>query len=356
MDPNQGSNGSNQVNNKEEDVDISQLFLVIGKGISQLVNALIHMVRTIFHWILTFLLYIRLNLKKMILAALIGGSLGAIYQYGLKDVQYESSMTVEPNFGSSVQLYKNAEFYLNLIKQEDFSRLASALGISEEGAKSISWIEVEPYMNENDVILSYKNFVSELDSNSVKLVDFKSFSKKQPVESFKYHIITITAKDKFIFQKLEKPIISSVNTNEYYAKVKSTTYDNLISKKVALENSMNELDSLRNLYKKVLLAESSKENSGTNIFMSETGNTTKEVDVFDKYMVMNEELIDVNIKLTSEKEVVNVVSGFNSVGMKVNYWYRNFAVIGFIAGFSLMFLLIGFRRLDKELMAYKKSV
>ncbi|WKK66711.1 hypothetical protein [Lutimonas zeaxanthinifaciens] len=354
MDPNEGNNSRKQVNNKEEDVDISQLFLIIGKGISQLVNAIIYIVKTVFHWILTFLLFFRLNLKKMLLAALIGGSLGAIYQYGLKDAQYESSMTVEPNFGSSVQLYKNIEFYLNLIKQDDFERLASSLGISKEEAESISWIEATPYSNENEVILSYKNFVSELDTNSVKLINFKTFSREQPIEAFKYHIVTITAKDKFIFQKLEKPIINSINNNDYFGKVKSTAYANLLSKKVALENSMNELDSLRNLYKKVMLAESSKGNSGTNIFMSETGNNAKEVDVFDKYMVMNEELIEVNIKLTSEKVVVNVVSSFNAIGMMVNHWYRNFAVIGSTGGFILMFLLIGFRKLDRELMAYKK--
>ncbi len=55
----------------------------------------------------------------MMLAALIGGSLGAVYQYAFKEVQYESSMTVEPNFGSAVQLYKNIDYYYSLVKQDD---------------------------------------------------------------------------------------------------------------------------------------------------------------------------------------------------------------------------------------------
>ena len=77
---------------------------------------------------------------------------------------------------------------------------------------------------------------------------------------------------------------------------------------------MIELDSLRSLYKEVLLAETKKEHSGTNIFMSEKASLTKEVEVFDKYMLMNEELIDVNKKITAENEVINVVSSFNSIG------------------------------------------
>ena len=98
----------------------------------------------------------------MILAAIIGGSLGAIYQYAIKEVQYESSMTVEPNFGSAVQLIQNIDYYLSLVKQDDFERLASSSEYLKEEAESISWIEVEPYSNENQVLLSYKNFITNL--------------------------------------------------------------------------------------------------------------------------------------------------------------------------------------------------
>ena len=124
------------------------------------------------------LLFIRGNLNKMMLAALVGGSLGAVYQYAMKEVQYESSMTVEPNFGSTVQLYKNIDYYLSLVKQDDFESLASSLNISKEEAASISWIEIEPYSNENQVLLSFKDFIAELDSNAVKHVDYKTIFKR----------------------------------------------------------------------------------------------------------------------------------------------------------------------------------
>ncbi len=338
---------------QEEDVDIAQLFAMIGTGVTNLVNFITSLFQTVFGWFLLLLLFIRANLNKMILAAIVVGSIGAIYQYTIKKAQYESSMTVEPNFGSAVQLYKNIDYYLSLVQQDDFERLATSLNITKEEAESISWIEVEPYSNENQVLLSYKNFVAELDSNAVKYINYKTFTKEQPLESFRYHTVSITAKDKFIFTKLELPIINSIISNSYYDKIKTTAYNNLISKKSALETSMMELDSLRILYKKVLLAESAKENNGTNIFMSETGNNSKEVDIFDKYMLMNEELIQVNEKLTAENQVVNVVSSFSLIGTQVKTWYKNFAVIGFIGGFALMFLLIIIRKLDLLLVAYK---
>lgn len=352
MNKNETSSKSNPDNIKEDDIDLGTLFTLIGKGISSVFEFIAHVFQTLFHWVLLLILFLRSNFRRIALAAIIGGLLGSVYQYGIKEKQYESSMTVEPNFGSAVQLYKNIDYYLSLVKQQDSERLASSLNISKEEAETISWIEVEPYSNENQLLISYKNFIKSLDSNTVKLVNYRTFSEELPIESFKYHIITIVAKDKYIFDKLGSPIINSIIANSYYDKVKTTAYSNLITKKSALETSMLELDSLRSLYKKVLLAESEKENAGTNIFMSENGSRTKEVDLFDKYMLMNDQLIEVNEQLTTENEVINVVSSFNSIGMKVSKWYKNYAVLGLLGGVALMLIFISLKGINKKLDHY----
>jgi hypothetical protein len=340
---------------QEEEMDLGHLFTLIGRGFSNFFNFIGLILKTIAKWLLHLILFLRYNFKKLILGAIIGVLLGGIYQYGIKDIKYESSMTVQPNFGSAVQLYKNIDYYESLVKQEDFERLASSFDISQDEAESISSIEVEPYSNDNQIILSYKNFIEYLDTTTVKLIDYETFAKAQPVESFRYHIITVTSKNKYLFNKLEVPIMTSIIQNKYYDKVKSTAYSNLISRKNALEGSMIELDSLRLLYKKVLLAESEKESSGTNIFMSDLSLNNKEVVIFDKYMAMNQQLIEVNKKLTEENEVINVVSSFNSIGMKVKGWYRNFAIVGLLTGFILVFFIISAKEINKLLVAYENS-
>ncbi len=346
-------NSNNQV--AEDEIDLGQLFILIGKGFSNLFHFIGSIFTSIFSWFLLFLLFIRSNAKKIFLGAFLGASLGGVYHYGYKSKTYESSMTVQPNFGSAVQLYKNIDFYQSLIKQNDTDRLASSLKITNAEAESLTSIEVEPYSNENQTLLSYKNFIKDLDTTTVKLINYKAFAKEQPVESYRYHIVTVTSKDKYLFTKLEVPIITSIIRNTYYDKVKTTAYSNLISRKVALEGSMIELDSLRSLYKKVMLAESKKENSGTNIFMSETGSNSKEVVVFDKYMDMNQLLIDVNKKLTEENEVINVVSSFNAIGMKVGGWYRNNVVLGFAGGFLLVLLIISLKEINRLLTSYESN-
>ena len=161
----------------------------------------------------------------------------------------------------------------------------------------------------------------------------------------------MTSTDKFIFEKLEAPIIHSIAENEYYGKVKTTNYSNLISKRIVLERTMQELDSLRDLYKQVLLIEGAREESGTNIYMAETGDRNKEVLVIDKYVEVNEEMIGVNEKLTEVMEVVNVVSNFNSVGMKVKGWNKNFTFLGAALGFILLFAYLAIRKINEALVA-----
>jgi len=340
---------------QEEDIDIGQLFLLIGRGFSNIFKFIVSIFIALGKWILGLALFIRLNFKKIIIGAILGSIIGGVYQFGFKPEKFESSMTVQPNFGSAVQLYKNIDYYQSLVDQEDIDRLAKSFNLTKEEAENITLIKVEPYSNDNQIILSYKNFISSLDTSTVKLIDFSAFAKAQPVESFKYHVVTVASKDKYLFNKLESPIINSIIQNNYYDKVKTTSHSNLISRKNALQNSMVELDSLRILYKKVLLAESKKENSGTNIFMSNISANNKEVIVFDKYMIMNQELIDVNKKLTEENEVINVVSSFNAVGMKIKGWYRNFMIIGFLGGFLLVFLIIGLIEINKLLVEIEKK-
>jgi hypothetical protein len=339
----------------DEEIDLGHLFYVLGKAISSVFAWIFNLLARIWDHFISLLLLIRANFKALAAAALLGGLMGGIYQYGIKTREFESSMTVQPNFGSSVQLYKNIDLYQSLIEQEDYDRLMESLSISEEEARSLKKIEVEPYENDNQVLLAYKDFVQNLDSLTFDLVGFEEFAKAQPEESFKYHVVTVRAIDRFVFEKLEDPLINSIINNRYYDKVKSNANENLLSKKKALESSLLELDSLRSIYKKVMIAESQQENSGTNIYLAELNASNKEVLVFDKYLSLNEDLFEVNNRLTEEREVINVVSSFNSVGMNAKGWYRNYAILGFVAGFVLVFVWIQIVRINRFLQKVEES-
>jgi hypothetical protein len=101
-----------------------------------------------------------------------------------------------------------------------------------------------------------------------------------------------------------------------------------------------ELDSLRNLYNKVLLAESIRESSGTTIYMSELGKSTKEIEVFETSVELNRLLAEINQELTKKKDLINVVSSFNKIGTEVRGWYRNHALLGLLVALSLSLLAL----------------
>lgn len=332
--------GSSGKEEKEEEIDMGVFLTLLGRGISRIFDFIRSIFTFLFNGLILFLVFLRANFTKIVLVTVVAGIIGSIYQYALKDKVFESSMTVQPNFGSTVQLYKNIDLYSSLIKQKDYERLSKALDINLEEAQNITDIEVYPYDTRSQSVLAYMDFVSTLDSSAVDLIDYETFSDGQADESFKYHVVNVRSKDKLIFTKIEDPIINSVTENNFYNKIKETSYLNLVSKKIALETSMAELDSLRSLYGKVLLAESIKESSGTSIYMSEVGGSTKEMVIFEMYLDMNQQLIDVNEKLTREIEVINVLSSFNPIGTKVRGWYRNFALLGFVGGFVMTLLIL----------------
>ncbi len=355
MEDHKQNNNSSQKSNEEE-IDLGQLFSLIGKGFSNFFNFFGRTLSAIFSWIMSVLLFVKKHTLKLAIGTVLGAVGGGLYQANYKVPTYESSMTVQPNFGSTIQLYKNIDLYQNLVRQKDVERLATNLNISIEEAKTISMFEVEPYSNANETLLAFKRFTTGLDSITLSKIDFESFTDSQPIESYKFHIVNVVSKDKYIFGKLRSPIISSIVRNAYYDQVKSTSYLNLLSTKKALESSMNELDSLRGLYKEVMISESKKTTSGTNIYMSATDGNNKEIVVFDKYMRMNEELIYVNKKLTEENDVINVVSSFNPVGMKLTGLKRNYIILGGILGFMIVFLTYGVLILNTKLIEYEEKM
>jgi hypothetical protein len=70
---------TNQHNNEEE-VDLGSLFVIIGKGFSKFFNFIGNIFRGFFHAIITILIFLKQNIIKIGIAAILGGSLGAFLE------------------------------------------------------------------------------------------------------------------------------------------------------------------------------------------------------------------------------------------------------------------------------------
>ena len=347
MEDNKQSNNSSHKSNEEE-IDLGQLFTLIGKGFSNLFGFFGDIIKTGFNWIISLILVIRRNFILFTISSVAGLMLGFVYQNYYYIPKYESEMMVKPNFGSTIQLYRSIDNYQNLISQKNYSKLSEVLNISEEDAKNLVTFKVEPYANKNQSVKAYGRFLSSLDTMVVKNIGFDDFIANQPVESFELHIIEVKSKDKFIFSKLESPIISSVSNNEFYKLEQIIAHDNLVSEKQSIELSLIELDTLRVLNKEIMIRESEKEAStGTNIYMSSKKSQT--LISYEDYKPLNKDLSKINRDIMASSTTINVVSAFDNIGKKEKKWFKSFYLLGFFAGFIFSFGFVSLLSINSKL-------
>ncbi|CAL2088782.1 hypothetical protein [Tenacibaculum sp. 190524A05c] len=344
---------SKQVKDNEE-VDLGSLFVIIGKGFSKLGNLIVSMFNVIFKFLIEALLFLKTNVIKLSIAALIGGVVGFIIEYK-NGTKYEANLYVKPNFGSSRQLYNNVNFYNDLVKQKNSKDLSEIFGISEDEAKSLKKFSIKPVINENDILTSFDELMQSIDTATVKSYSYKKFKETFTEVDYNIHEISVESLNDNIFQKLSQPIISSIINNDYFKTLKGNKKENLKRTSSLLKKNLQQADSLHSLYKKVLLEEAKKSNSGTTIDLAQSRNKSeRELKLFETSLRLNDNLVEVNDDLSEKSEVINIVSNFQPIGHKVREIEKNkgfqFALVGF--GLMVVFLLLV--QLNTYLEEYKE--
>lgn len=342
-------------NKQKEDLDLGVLFNLIRTLLNNLVKSIVWIFKSLFEFLISILIYLKKHSLKLIIAAVIGASIGAIHQIYFKEKVYTSSMTVQANYRSIVQLYKDIEYCAGLIEEKDFSSLATFFNVDLAEAESIKYIAVQPYTNQNQIILAYNDFISKLDTNVIKNADFDKFSKNIPKEEFHYHIVEVESTSRTLFSKLEKPIINSIAQNPYYAKMKQTEITNLRSQEHVLNISMIELDSLRQFYKEIAINESKKPMGASNFYLGNKETDNREIVVFDKYIKANIDLVEVRSEMNLKNEIINVVSSFNLSGSAVKGLFRNSFILGALGGILLVFMYLFAVELNKYLLNFERE-
>tara|TARA_B100000780_G_C21091443_1_gene439875 strand:- start:237 stop:1274 length:1038 start_codon:yes stop_codon:yes gene_type:complete len=344
---------STNQNNNEEEVDLGSLFLIIGKGFSKLFNFIGNVFKGFFHFLISILLFIKLHFKKIAIAAFIGGILGAYLEHVNED-KFGSNMLVQPNFKSTNQLYENINYYNDLVEQENVSLLASVFNMDTIKAAGFKKFEINPVVNDIDVINAYNKFILFADTLTVKSYDFFKFKKSFTVYDYEIHNISVEATISDIFTGLDEVIISSVENNYYYNRIKYLTNENLFRTDSLLRANLTEVDSLRQVYMRIMLEESKKESSGTNIDFGGTQKNTKEIELFETDREINEDLGRISIDIGKQSEVINIISNFKTVGYEIKGITKNLIFILAARSVLLMLLFILLLDLNRYLSNYKK--
>lgn len=338
-----------------EEVDLGQLFKLIGKAFDRFFRFIASIFIGIFRIVILFLLFLQKHFIKLAIIGIVGLAIG-IYMDMNKETSYVSKMVVEPNFNSVQQLYNNVDFFNELADAKDSTALAEALDISKKEASSLKKLLVESYADENQKIQLFDKFVTSLDTTTQKTLDMKSYLKNFNSLDARFHTISVIASDNSIAKKIQPSIINSISRNDYFNLQKNISDINIKLQDSIYKKQINEIDSLQLLYKRVMLKEADRSIDGTNINLGENGTKdNKELSLINKMDELKSSLVRLNEERANKSSILNVISDFPRKGVKEKGVLKSykFLVPSILLGLTFFVLLL--ISLNNYLKNYKKE-
>ncbi|BFP41105.1 hypothetical protein FGF1_19500 [Flavobacteriaceae bacterium GF1] len=313
--------------NTSEEMDLGQLFQLIGRGFQKLFNFIGSILSGIFHAIITFLLFLQKNFVVLAITVIVG-AVGGFLADSYKTPMYISKMVVEPNFNSVQQLYNNIDFYNDLAMARDSLTLSRALEISVSEATTIKKVFVDSYSDENQKIKLFDEFIKELDTTTVKALDYQSYLENFNSMDARFHQISIVSTDNSIAKKTQNAIVSSISANDYFKLQKEINDENLDLQEKIYNQQLSEIDSLQQLYKRVLEKEADKPMQGTSINLAENGEAqNKELALVQERDILKDRLVVLNLERANKSAILNVISDFPARGVKVKGFWRSYKFV-----------------------------
>lgn len=347
--------------NKEttsEEIDLGQLFKLIGDTLNKLFLFIKNIFNGIFHSAILFLQFIQKHFLKFVIAGILGVGIGWFLDSG-KPTVYRSSMIVEPNFKSTQQLYNNIEFYDKLAAEAEYDNLANALKISSSEAETIKRVVIESFTDENQKLKQFSDFVATLDSTSRENLSYKDYLENFNNINARFHKITIESEDPKVAKKSQNEIVRAIANNSYFQLQKTTNDLNLKIDDSIINRQLKELDSLKLFYQKLKLLEANKENGNSETSINLAGDKesldNSEIVLLSRAKDLNNEILSNNNKRANTKNIINVISDFPNRGAMVNEWFRQSKFTLPILFIGITFIVLVLLSINTFLKGYSKN-
>jgi hypothetical protein len=335
-----------------DEIDLGQLFKIIGNGFRNLFNFFGNILKGIFHLFILFLLFIKVHFLKFAIAGILGAGIG-IYLDSVKETIYSSSMVVEPNFNSAQQLYNNIGFYNELAEAKDSVALAEALDISVSEAASIKKMAVESYSDENQKVQLFDKFVRSLDTTTQRAIDMENYLKNFNSIDARFHTITMLATNNSIAKKVQPTIINSIARNTYFQLQQSINDKNLDLQDSIYKKQLVEIDSLQQLYKRVMEKQAENPLQGTNINLGDnTSDENKELALINQVDKFKQSLVALNQERANKSSILNVISAFPRKGVEAGGVWNHYRYLIPITLIILVFIILISISLNEYLKRY----
>jgi len=341
---------SKELPNNEE-VDLGQLFKLIGKGFSNIAAS----IRRFFNRILNLFIKTALFIKKHFIKIAIVTVFGFVFGFykGTTSVKtYSSTIRVSPNYHASKQLYTEITSINNAFSEEESKvQFIKKFGLTEDDDV---FATITPIKSNKIELEIFNDFVKKLDTTAIRTADFQSFVNDLSDMDYPIQEITITTTNPIVFGKFSDYLTTEINKNTFLKKRIEINLKNVEFEEKQLKKSLQDIDSLRIIYNKSLLAEANKLNSGTTIITAkQNGNKdNKELALYDKREKIIERLNELSDLKIRKRQSIIFISNFSKYGdSNTKIIETNIVKYGFKA-----FLLIVLTLLFVQFVAYLKTL
>ncbi|HET9744377.1 MAG TPA: hypothetical protein VFP97_01620 [Chitinophagaceae bacterium] len=341
----------------EKDIDLGAFLTVLSRFFRSIGLAIKFFFTSIFYALLYLLLFIKRKLIWILGGGLIALAVG-LYSYMNGPQSYYSELVVKPNFESTRLLYQKINSFNSLIAQHKLAHLSKLFNIDQTTASKLRSFKISPIKDPLHVASLYRSIYLDYDRAGfaadtafAKTIKFSEFKKLLTDYDYPLHSIRAESADPAVFANLQQGIIKSMNENTVLLHAKETNEKLTNEEERIISSSIESMDTLRKAYaKRILSAGSSETPNNTNIYLSQPNSRYPEIDVYDKTLLLRDELVTLRKRNAAQKDILQVYSDFNDTGTKVPRFKRfviYYTLIGCVAVFSILLIMEFYRFLGE---------
>jgi hypothetical protein len=304
------------------EVEISDFLRLLGRIFTRIWTGIARLFTNLFELVLLFFLFLKRKAIWLGPAFLLGLGYG-LYTYYDEGTVYRSELVAKSNFESNYFLYNQLDYFNSLISNRNFAEISRIFNLNESEAKNLVGFKAEPVKNDIEAAKLYRqtflqpkrNHNHGFDTIWSRTMRFDAFKRQLTDKDFPVNRIIVRSKQPIIFPKIQQGILNSFNNNAELKEKKETWLQIRKQEEILLADALNNIDSLRKVYNKKLTMQSESTPGGSNqLILGEGDIRNPELDLYDKSMMIKDELIELKMKIAEEKDPLVLYAGLGSAG------------------------------------------
>lgn len=347
---------------QNEEVDLGQLFKLIGNAFERLFSFIGSLLNKLFLAFVWGVFFIKKHFIILVVATTIGFLYGYIKLKYSKPV-YSTNAVIKQNYSTGESLYNLLNYYNDLILDKDTISLATSLNLEPNEASNLISFNLESVLNENSKLKVFDKFKKEVDSTIASGVDFDTFLENSSDYDYENQRLTVRSTSKSLPRKILPKVIENIENIEFFKNEQAKDLAELSLREDMILESLKESDSLQKIYETVLQKDDPESSAQTSVHINnaEDESSTREFELFKNDIDLRRELVAIKRAKEDKKKIVEVISSQQDEGIvdstvevldyKLNYKYY-YALIAFGITFFILSSISALKFLDK----YKERV